>query len=82
LLATIVDVHPAKHLATTDTAAVFAAGIGYDRVHGCGRGRTARALNYLHPADFDFIRFLFPAYVCMLSFFRTSCQPVSLTLKL
>jgi hypothetical protein len=75
-------VDPAERLPATDAAAVLTASIGYDRVHGCRRCRTARALNQRHSADFDFVHFLFPAYVYMFAFFRPSCQPLSLTLKL
>jgi hypothetical protein len=66
----ILDVNSAEHVTATYTSAVFAPGIGYDRVHGCGRHRAAGTLYDWHPADFDFVHFLFSAYVCIIAFFQ------------
>jgi hypothetical protein len=58
-LLAIVHIDPAEHLSATHAPAVFTARIGYDRVHRRGRRCTAWALNQRHPADFDFVHFLF-----------------------
>ena len=58
MVARRLDIDLAEHLTATDTASVRATSIGYDRIHGCVRRRTARTLNYRHLADFG----LFTAY--------------------